>query len=68
MDPFSERDIIESLKSMAVSLRNIDRKLDDIALSLREFASSEEIDKDGDEIEAEEAKGSEDEEDSKISV
>jgi len=68
MDPFSERDIIESLKSMAVSLRNIDRKLDDIALSLRELASSEEIDKDGDEIEAEEAKGSEDEEDSKISV
>ena len=52
MDPFSERDIIESLKSMAVSLRNIDRKLDDIALSLREFASSadeDEIEEDAEE-------------------
>jgi len=36
MDPFSERDIIESLKSMATSLRNIDRKLDDITNAIRE--------------------------------
>ena len=44
MDPFSERDIIESLKSMAASLRNIDRKIDDIAMSLRELNSSDEDD------------------------
>ena len=42
MDPFTEKDIIDSLKSMAVSLRNIDRKLDDITLSLRELAASDE--------------------------
>jgi len=41
MDVFTEKEIVDCLKSMAVSLRNLDRKLDDIAVSLREIASSE---------------------------
>ena len=48
MDPFVEKDIVDCLKSIALSLRNMDRKMDDIALSLREFVSAEE-----DEIETE---------------
>ena len=40
MDPFTEKDLIDNLRSIAASLRNIDRKLDDVALSLRELSSS----------------------------
>jgi len=39
MDPFAERDMIECLKSIALSLRNIDRKLDDLTLAVRESNS-----------------------------
>jgi len=39
MDPFTEKDFLDSLKSIAVSLRNMDRKMDDITLSLREIAA-----------------------------
>ncbi len=42
MDPFTEKELIDNLKSIAVSLRNMDRKMDDMALSLREIASAEE--------------------------
>ncbi len=42
MDPFTEKELIENLKSIALSLRNMDRKMDDIALSLRELASENE--------------------------
>ena len=59
MDPFTEKDIIDSLRSMAVSLRNIDRKLDDIALSLREMADSEgDSDGESDEISGEDPESS----------
>jgi len=40
MDPFTEKEITDCLKSIAVSLRNIDRKIDDMAMSLRELAAS----------------------------
>ena len=46
MDPFAEKELIDNLKSIAISLRNMDRKMDDIAISLRELASSEEIEED----------------------
>lgn len=39
MDPFTEKELMDNLKSIAVSLRNIDRKIDDMAISLREIAS-----------------------------
>jgi hypothetical protein len=41
MDPFAEKDMIDSLKSIATSLRNIDRKMDDMAMSIRELAASQ---------------------------
>ena len=41
MDPFTEKDLIENLKSIATSLRNIDTKMDDMTMSLRELAASE---------------------------
>ena len=40
MDPFTEKDLIECLKSIATSLRNIDTKMDDMTLSLRELVAS----------------------------
>ena len=40
MDPFTEKDLIDCLKSIAVSLRNIDTKMDDMTLSLRELVAS----------------------------
>ena len=40
MDPFTEKDLIDCLKSMAVSLRNIDTKMDDMTQSLREIAAA----------------------------
>jgi len=43
MDPFTEKELIDNLKSIAISLRNMDRKMDDIAISLRELASSKEF-------------------------
>ncbi len=42
MDPFIEKEMIDHLKSIAISLRNMDRKMDDIALSLRDLALLEE--------------------------
>ncbi|MDP1729174.1 MAG: hypothetical protein Q8L27_03165 [archaeon] len=41
MDPFVEKDLIENLRSIALSLRNIDRKMDDMAMSIRELAATE---------------------------
>ena len=41
MDPFTEKDLIDNLKSIATSLRNIDTKMDDMTMSLRELAASE---------------------------
>lgn len=41
MDPFTEKEMLDHLKSIAISLRNMDRKMDDIALSLRDLASLE---------------------------
>lgn len=60
MDPFNERELLEYMKSIALSLRNIDRKIDDMTMSLREIAASQ-LDEGGDEedevaIEQEEAK------------
>ena len=49
MDPFAEKEMIDNLRSIAISLRNMDRKMDDMTLSLRELAASEESEK---EIEA----------------
>ena len=40
MDPFTEKDLIDCLKSIAVSLRNIDTKMDDMTQSLRELVAS----------------------------
>lgn len=40
MDPFTEKDLIDCLKSIAVSLRNIDTKMDDMGQSLREIAAA----------------------------
>jgi hypothetical protein len=36
MDPFTEKDLIENLKSIASSLRNMDRKMDDLVTAVRE--------------------------------
>ncbi|MEK6886070.1 MAG: hypothetical protein AABX17_03830 [Nanoarchaeota archaeon] len=41
MDPFAEKELIDNLRSIAISLRNMDRKMDDMTLSLRELAASE---------------------------
>ena len=41
MDPFAEKELIDNLRSIAISLRNMDRKMDDITQSLRELAASE---------------------------
>ncbi len=54
MDPFTEKEITDCLKSIAVSLRNIDRKLDDMALSLRELNSFDEDEDDDIEVSIEE--------------
>ena len=43
MDPFTEKDLIENMRSIATSLRNIDRKFDDVALSLRELSASRDV-------------------------
>jgi len=40
MDPFTEKDLIECLKSIAVSLRNMDTKMDEMTQSLREIAAA----------------------------
>lgn len=36
MDPFTEKELIDNLKSIASSLRNMDRKMDDLTLAIRE--------------------------------
>jgi len=41
MDPFAEKELIDNLRSIAISLRNMDRKMDDMTMSLRELAASE---------------------------
>jgi hypothetical protein len=40
MDPFTEKDLIENLKSIASSLRNMDRKMDDLITAVRETGIS----------------------------
>ena len=50
MDPFTEKDLIENLKSIATSLRNIDTKMDDMTMSLRELAASQLEGEDIDEV------------------
>lgn len=55
MDPFTEKELIDNLKSIASSLRNMDRKMDDIAMSLRELSSES----GGDEEEIKEPEGNE---------
>jgi hypothetical protein len=37
MDPFIEKDMIDCLRSMASSLRNMDRKMDELTLAVREI-------------------------------
>jgi len=46
MDPFTEKDLIEELRSIALSLRNMDRKMDDLIRSVQDFGAdiSEEMD------------------------
>lgn len=36
MDPFAEKDMIECLQSIASSLRNMDRKMDEMIMAVRE--------------------------------
>lgn len=55
MDPYTEKDIVDCLKSMAASLRNIDRKMDDMAMSIRELAATEKDEDDIDNSEEPEA-------------
>jgi len=54
MDPFTEKDLIEELRSIALSLRNMDRKMDDLIRSVQDFGAdiSEGLDN-GDEKEVE---------------
>lgn len=37
MDPFTEKDLIDNLRSIASSLRNMDRKMDDLTAAIREM-------------------------------
>ena len=39
MDPFTEKDLIENLRSIALSLRNMDRKMDDLIRSIQDFGA-----------------------------
>jgi ABC-type transporter Mla subunit MlaD len=39
MDPFAEKDLIENLKSIASSLRNMDRKMDELIRSVQDFGA-----------------------------
>lgn len=55
MDPFTEKDLIENMKSIASSLRNMDRKMDDIVVAIREMGAEMAFDEDAEEI-LEEAK------------
>jgi hypothetical protein len=36
MDPFAEKDMIECLTSIASSMRNMDRKMDELIMAVRE--------------------------------
>ena len=36
MDPFTEKDMIECLRSIASSMRNMDRKMDELIMAVRE--------------------------------
>ncbi len=56
MDPFAEKDLIENLKSIALSLRNMDRKMDDLTNAIREMGAEMAFDEDAEEI-LEEADG-----------
>jgi hypothetical protein len=50
MDPFTEKDLIENMKSIALSLRNIDRKMDDLTTAIREMGAEMAFDEDAEEI------------------
>jgi len=50
MDPFTEKDLIENLKSIAASLRNMDRKMDDLTTAIREMGAEMAFDEDAEEI------------------
>lgn len=56
MDPFAEKELIDNLRSIAISLRNMDRKMDDIAVSLREMSASKLDEDDIAEVEEKEEK------------
>lgn len=53
MDPFTEKDLIENLRSIAVSLRNMDRKMDDLTTAIREFGAEMAFDSDAEDLEGE---------------
>jgi hypothetical protein len=53
MDPFAEKDMIDCLKSIASSLRNIDRKIDELTIAVREASIG--LDPNAEDIEDEEA-------------
>ena len=36
MDPYVERELIDCLKTIALSLKNMEKKMDDISLAIRE--------------------------------
>lgn len=55
MDPFVEKDLIDNLKSIAISLRNMDRKMDDIVSAIREMTAEMEFDEESEEILKEES-------------
>jgi hypothetical protein len=50
MDPFTEKDLIDNMKSIAASLRNIDRKLDDLTSAVREAGAEGTFDSAAEEI------------------
>ena len=61
MDPFTEKDIVDNLRSIAASLRNMDRKMDDIVRSIQDFGadfSETEEDESGENERDGDAKGS----------
>jgi len=50
MDPFTEKDLIDNLRSIASSLRNMDRKMDDLTNAIREFGAEMAFDEDAEEV------------------
>ena len=44
MDPFVEKDLIECLKAISVTLRNIDSRMEELTQAVREISFTEEED------------------------